>query len=70
MSFNSLTMKTTILEELNLPEERAEALKREAVRKGVPVAVLIRERLLDTSERIVSAASVLTTPVKRASVAA
>lgn len=66
MSCNSLTMKTTILEELNLPEDRAEALRREAVRKGVPVAVLIRERLLQTSERVVTAASVLTGPTKSA----
>lgn len=60
------TMKTTILDELNLPEERVEALRRESVRRGVPVAHLIRECLLQTSDRIITASSAMTRPAKKA----
>lgn len=59
-------MKTTILEELNLPEERVEALRREAVRRGVPVSLLIRECVLETSDRINAAAGAMPRQAKSA----
>jgi hypothetical protein len=49
-------MKTTILDDLDLPEERRAALSREALRRGVPVAELIRQMVLDKSNQLVSAA--------------
>jgi hypothetical protein len=50
-------MKTTILEELELPEDRKAALRREALRRGVPVARLISEFLIEKSTQIIAAAS-------------
>lgn len=50
-------MKTTILEDLDLPEEHKAALRREALRRGVPVANVIREFLLEKSGKIIAAAT-------------
>lgn len=49
-------MKTTILEELNLPEDRRAALSRESLRTGKPSSQLIREWVLEKSERLLAAA--------------
>lgn len=49
-------MKTTILEDLDLPEDRRAALSREALRRGVPVAELIRQMVLEKSNQLVAAA--------------
>ncbi len=49
-------MKTTILDDLDLPEERRAALSREALRRGIPVAELIRQMVLEKSNQLVSAA--------------
>jgi hypothetical protein len=49
-------MKTTILDDLDLPEERRAALSREALRRGLPVAELIRQMVLEKSNQLVSAA--------------
>ena len=50
-------MKTTILEELNLPEDRRAALSRESLRTGKPASQLIREWVLEKSERLLAAAA-------------
>lgn len=49
-------MKTTILEDLDLPEDRRAALSREALRRGVPVAEVIRQMVLEKSNQLVAAA--------------
>jgi hypothetical protein len=49
-------MKTTILEDLRLPEDRRAALSRESLRTGKPVAQLIREWVLAKSDRLMAAA--------------
>lgn len=51
-------MKTTILEDLDLPEDRRAALSREALRRGVPVAEVIRQLVLEKSNQLVAAAEV------------
>lgn len=51
------TMRTTILEELNLPEERTAALQRESVRTGKPVSILVREWVLQLSEQLANASA-------------
>lgn len=51
------TMRTTILEELNLPEERRAALQRESVRTGKPVSILVREWVLQLSEQLANAST-------------
>lgn len=48
-------MKTIVLEDLDLPEERRQALKREALRRGVPLNTLVSEFLNTLAERIVIA---------------
>ncbi len=50
-------MKTTIIEELELPEESKAALSREALRRGIPVNQLVKQVLLNTADRIIRAAS-------------
>lgn len=49
-------MRTTILEELQLPEDRRAALSRESLRTGKPSSQLIREWVLEKSERLLAAA--------------
>lgn len=46
-------MKTTIIEELELPKERSSALSREALRLGISVNQLVRRVLLKKSEQII-----------------
>lgn len=46
-------MKTTIAEELEIPEDRRAALSREALRLGVSVNVLVKRVLLKKSEQII-----------------
>lgn len=48
-------MTTTIIDDLNIPEDRREALSREAMRRGVPVAVLIRDWVLAKADEIARA---------------
>ena len=50
-------MKTTIIEDLELPEESKAALSREALRRGIPVNQLVKQVLLNTADRIILAAS-------------
>mgnify|MGYP000146078115 CR=1 FL=1 len=49
-------MKTTIIEELDLPEERREAISREAMRQGKPANQLVKEWLLAKADQIIAAA--------------
>ncbi len=49
-------MKTSIIEELELPEERRAALSREAMRRGVPVNQLVKEWLLEKADQLIAAA--------------
>ena len=48
-------MKTTIIEELELPEDRRAALSREAMRKGIPVNQLVKELLLKKADQLIKA---------------
>lgn len=48
-------MKTTIIEDLELPQESQAALSREALRRGIPVNQLVKQVLLATAERIIHA---------------
>lgn len=57
MSLISLTMKTTIIDELDLPTTAREALSREAIRQGKPVNELIREWVAKKAETILAAAN-------------
>ena len=50
-------MKTTIIEDLDLPEESKVALSREALRCGIPVNQLVKQVLLSTADRILRAAT-------------
>jgi hypothetical protein len=50
-------MKTTIIEELELPEASKAALSREALRRGIPVNQLVKQVLLSTADRILRAAT-------------
>lgn len=50
-------MKTTIIEELDLPDDRREAISREAMRQGKPANQLVKEWLLDKADQIIAAAS-------------
>lgn len=50
-------MKTSILDELDLPEERRAALSREAMRLNKPVNLLLKEFLLQKADAILAAAS-------------
>jgi hypothetical protein len=52
---NHQSMRTTILEELNLPADRTAALQRESVRTGKPVGILVREWVLQLSEQLSNA---------------
>lgn len=54
---HQINMRTTILEELNLPEERTAALQRESVRTGKPVSILVREWVLQLSEQLANAST-------------
>lgn len=49
-------MKTTIIEELDLPEDRRAAMSREAMRRGVPVNLLVKEWLLEKADQLIAAA--------------
>jgi|GEM_PF-5341742 len=49
--------KTTILEELEIPEERKAALSREALRQGIPLNQLLKKILLLPAERVLAAAA-------------
>ncbi len=49
-------MKTTIIEDLDLPEESKAALSREALKQGIPVNQLVKQVLLKTADRILRAA--------------
>lgn len=48
-------MKLTMIEELNLPEDRRAAISRESLRTGKPAADLIREFVLQKSEELIAA---------------
>lgn len=48
-------MKTTILDDLELSPEARSALSREALRRGKPVSVLLRDFLLSKAEAVVAA---------------
>jgi len=48
-------MKTTIIDDLQLPDDRREALSREALRLGKPVNQLCREWLLAKADEIIAA---------------
>lgn len=50
-------MKTSILDELDLPEERRAALSREAMRLNKPVNLLLKEFLLQKADAILAAAN-------------
>lgn len=49
-------ISTTILDELDLPDGVRAVLNRESLRTGVPVGVLVKDWLVEVSERLVSAA--------------
>lgn len=49
-------MKTSIIEDLDLPEDRREVLSREAMRRGIPVNLLVKEWLLEKADQILTAA--------------
>lgn len=57
-------MKTSIIEDLELPEERRAVLSREAMRRGIPVNQLVKEWLLEKADQILSAAQ--SEPLKQA----
>ena len=57
-----MNSKTTIIEELELPEDRRAALSREAIRRGIPVNQLVKEVLLTLADQIIGASA----PSKRA----
>ena len=50
-------MKTTITEELELPDDRRAALSREALRLGISVNQLVKRVLLKKSEQIIESES-------------
>ena len=49
-------MKTTIIEELELPDDRRAALSREAVRRGIPLNQLVKEVLMNLADRVIGSA--------------
>ncbi len=51
-----MNSKTTIIEELELPEDRRAAISREAIRRGIPVNQLVKEVLLNLADQILKAA--------------
>lgn len=53
---SSLIMRTSIIEDVDLPDERRDALSREAMRRGVPVDQLVRECLLEKADQLIEAA--------------
>ena len=52
-----MNAKTSILEELNVPEEQQQALSREAMRQGKPLNQLLREFFLAKADQVMAAAS-------------
>lgn len=48
-------MKTTIFDELEIPEEHREALSREALRQGVTLGQLVARCLLKKADQIIAA---------------
>lgn len=50
-----MNSRTTIIEELELPQESQAALSREALRRGIPVNQLVKQVLLSTADRIIHA---------------
>ena len=51
------TSATTIIEELDLPEDRRAALSREALRQGIPVDRLVQQILLKKADQIIRASA-------------
>ena len=49
------TSATTIIEELDLPDDRRAALSREAMRLGIPVNRLVQQILLKKADQIIRA---------------
>lgn len=48
-------MKTIVLEDLEIPEDRRQALKREAVRRGVPLNQIVSQFLMEKADQIIAA---------------
>lgn len=66
-TLNHIDMKTSIFEELELPEDRRAAMSREAMRRGIPVNMLVKEWLLEKADQILASAQ--TTVLSQAKVA-
>ena len=55
------TIQTTILDQLDLPEEVREVARRQAMKRGVPIGQVLSEWVIETAKRLVP-----TAPGKRA----
>ena len=49
-------MKTTIMDDLEIPDDRRAVLAREALRLNKPITVLIKELLLAKADALIAAA--------------